>query len=180
MYIFFSQSPSLSRPLLHTCISSILSETSEKITSLIRFTQSHLSILFPFSSLSFPTPWPFLSLSLCLFSSPHPTTSWVLTNTDPIIKRKTNDQTALSRNQHFFSPKRPVLESSEPKLWWNPAIKVKQNEAFPSDVTPVCRAGFLSNWLGLWVVVHHWHVSPTFHIIHSVKKKESWWLSSCE
>ncbi len=180
MYIFFSQSPSLSRPLLHTCISSILSETSEKITSLIRFTQSHLSILFLFLLFHSPLPGLFCLSPSVYFSSPHPYNFLSPDKHWSYYKKETNDQTALSRNQHFFSPKRPVLESSEPKLWWNPAIKVKQNEAFPPDVTPVCSAGFLSNWLGLWVVVHHWHVSPTFHIIHSVKKKESWWLSSCE
>lgn len=42
IYIFFFQPPSFSRPQFHKCIFSILSGTSEKITSLIRFTRTHI------------------------------------------------------------------------------------------------------------------------------------------
>lgn len=99
MYIFFSQSPSLSRPLLHTCIFSILSGTSEKTTSLIRFTQSHL-FFSPFllfhSSLT-----GLYCLSLSLSSA-------------AFFRNSSLQQTALSRNQQFCLREFRIKAITEP------------------------------------------------------------------
>lgn len=146
MYIFFSQSPSLSRPLLHTCIFSILSGTSEKTTSLIHFTQSHL--FFPPFLLFHSSLTGLYCLSLSLSSA-------------AFFRNSSLQQTALSRNQQFCLREFRIKAITEPN-------RMKHSH----QISPVWRAGFLSNWLWLWVVVHYWHVSPKFHIIHSVEKRK--------
>lgn len=114
MYLFFSQLPTLSRPLLHSCIFSILPGTSEKITSSV---SSEYFVPFIPHSLALSVSLP-LSNSVLLI----PTASWVLTNTGPIIiKKQMIRQPCLETNTFFCLRQKACLREFRSKAMMEPS-----------------------------------------------------------